>query len=346
MALRKVSVVGGSILVCAAAGSIARAAEPEKVEKVVVRNRQNTLGLRFDLGATFGLTVINRMTDHMNLNLDLAMNFSEEWALVLGGGYALGKHTSVAHDAFIEVGKKDPVSTTAGSGSLPEAHDFHDLWVLAAHAELNLRWQPVYGKINLLSELPIHFQWYLTVGAGAGQFRRDSVVFCLKRGYAPAGAEHSGKGTRQRLPWEGPPIPDPEDDRNLRPYYADSDPANLDSPDNTGKTADGCREPLREREVKVVGNLGIGLRFFLTRHLAVKLELRNYFFPDRYYVFIKREVVARGDATNAAAQGTEALDDWCRSPDPGNPEKWNCSQAANPGFTQLVLFNAGVQWIF
>jgi outer membrane beta-barrel protein len=41
---------------------------------------------------------------------------------------------------------------------------------------------PIYGKFNLASELPVHFQAFLLGGAGAGQVRRESVNLCADPG--------------------------------------------------------------------------------------------------------------------------------------------------------------------
>jgi hypothetical protein len=34
---------------------------------------------------------------------------------------------------------------------------------------------PIYGKLNLAGELPVHFQAFLTFGAGAALLRHESV---------------------------------------------------------------------------------------------------------------------------------------------------------------------------
>ena len=41
---------------------------------------------------------------------------------------------------------------------------------------------PIYGKLNLASELPIHFQAFLLGGAGAARIHRESVNLCAQPG--------------------------------------------------------------------------------------------------------------------------------------------------------------------
>ncbi len=49
---------------------------------------------------------------------------------------------------------------------------------MSADAVVGLRWQPIYGKVGVFAEIPIHFQAYIFAGAGAGLFNRTSVVLC------------------------------------------------------------------------------------------------------------------------------------------------------------------------
>ena len=49
---------------------------------------------------------------------------------------------------------------------------------MKANGAIGVRWMPIYGKIGLLAELPVHFQFYLWGGGGAGTFRRESIIYC------------------------------------------------------------------------------------------------------------------------------------------------------------------------
>ncbi len=37
---------------------------------------------------------------------------------------------------------------------------------MGVNGSIGARWQPIYGKINLIAELPVHFQLYLWAGGG------------------------------------------------------------------------------------------------------------------------------------------------------------------------------------
>ncbi len=141
----------------------------ELIENVVVRNRLHEASGRFELGVHVGFTLLSRLTDHYNFNLDVAYNLSESFALELQGGYALSRHTGLADQITDDVNS---------NSSLATVNDLSGLWEMQANGVLGLRWAPIYGKISLMAELPVHFQTYLWLGGGVGTFARTSVVDC------------------------------------------------------------------------------------------------------------------------------------------------------------------------
>lgn len=149
--------------------------EEEIVEKVAVRNRLFSVEGRWEVGANVGFSLLSRLTDHYNLNLSVALNPKDWLGLELRGGYAISRHTSLA----------DQIQTDFfANNTISRANDAADLWELTAHGVFGLRFQPIYGKINLMSELPIHFQFYLWAGGGVGLLKRESMVLCAERASA------------------------------------------------------------------------------------------------------------------------------------------------------------------
>lgn len=158
------------VLVAASVAPLgADAAEPEKV---VVRNRKFTSDGKFEVSANVAFNLAAYLTDHTNLVLDVAYNITENWAVQVAGGYALSRHTNVAQTASDTVIKPKPSATA-------EVDDFEDLWQMSWNATGALRWTPIYGKLNIAAELPVHFQMYLLLGGGAGGMFRDSLVYCI-----------------------------------------------------------------------------------------------------------------------------------------------------------------------
>lgn len=146
--------------------------EAELVEKVAVRNRLFSVAGRWELGGNVGFSLLSRLTEHYNLNLSVAVNPMDWFGIELRGGYAISRHTSLA----------DQIQTDFfANNTISKANDAADLWELTAHGVIGARFQPIYGKINLMSELPIHFQFYLWAGGGVGLLKRESMVLCDQR---------------------------------------------------------------------------------------------------------------------------------------------------------------------
>lgn len=147
--------------------------EGDLVEKVAVRNRLFTLDKRWEFGGNVGFSLLSRLTDHYNFNLSGAYNFAEWGAIELRGGYAYSRHTSLADQIQSDFNAQTSIST---------ANDLTNLWEMTGNAVVGFRFQPFYGKLNLVAEAPIHFQFYGWLGGGAGLFKRESLVICVKNG--------------------------------------------------------------------------------------------------------------------------------------------------------------------
>ncbi|MGC4114165.1 MAG: outer membrane beta-barrel domain-containing protein [Myxococcales bacterium] len=139
---------------------------------------------KFEASINVGLNLATYLTDHTNFNASVGYNLTENWAIELGGGYAYSRHTSVADVASNTIVKENPLTASK------EVDDFSDLWQMTWSATAAVRWTPIYGKLNLAAELPLHFQFYLTLGGGAGGMKRDSLVYCI--GNRPTGSVSCG----------------------------------------------------------------------------------------------------------------------------------------------------------
>ncbi|MDP1918444.1 MAG: outer membrane beta-barrel domain-containing protein [Myxococcales bacterium] len=174
MSVRNVFQVSALSLVMLASSAWAQSAEDEAelVEKVAVRNRLFNVEKRWEVGGNVGFTLLPRLTDHYNLNVSVGYNVAEWLGLELRAGYAISRQTSLADQV------KQAFLTQM---NLPRINDFSDLWQMTANGVVGVRFQPIYGKLNLLAELPVHFQLYFWAGGGAGLFNRESLLICLQR---------------------------------------------------------------------------------------------------------------------------------------------------------------------
>lgn len=157
------------ILIAALLLGAAQASAEELLERVVVRNRLYQVAGRFEISPAVGFSLADRLTNHINFTVGLGYHFSDAWALELRAGYALSGHTGLADQVAQHFLQKETIRLV---------DDLSSLWEMKGSAILGIRWAPIYGKISLLAELPIHFQAYVWAGGGVGSFHRQSVVYC------------------------------------------------------------------------------------------------------------------------------------------------------------------------
>ncbi len=173
MSFRTVCGVSALSLVMVAGNAWAQAAdEAELVEKVAVRNRLFTVANRWEVGGNVGFTLLPQLTDHFNFNASVAYNLVEWLAVEARVGYAYSRQTALADQV------KSAFLTQA---SRTRINDFSNMWQMGPNGVAGIRFQPVYGKLNLLAEVPVHFQLYLWAGGGVGLFERSSLLICTQR---------------------------------------------------------------------------------------------------------------------------------------------------------------------
>ena len=148
--------------------ALSSASADEILERAVVRNRLFSVAHRLEITPVLGVSLVDRLVSHLNFTLGVAYNFSDHWAVEGRVGYAISGHNGLADQVAQHFLQKD----------IRMVDDLSSLWEMKANALAGIRWSPIYGKISLVAELPVHFQFYLWAGGGVGHFRRQSLVFC------------------------------------------------------------------------------------------------------------------------------------------------------------------------
>jgi outer membrane beta-barrel protein len=261
---RFAAVIAVALVTSGAAALAQTRPEQDLIESVAVRNRLYKPQGRWEIGPSVGFTVLTRLTNHYVFNLGAAYNFDDTLAGEIRGGYAYSSQTGLARQVGEELLKRDPVD------EVTKTHDFSNLWEMKANGVVGVRWAPVYGKISLMAEVPVHFQTYLSAGIGAGTFHRQSLVMCF-RVLSRAGGQ--------------------------------------------------CGSFYQEDKVAPMASAAIGFRFFTHPGGAIKLEVRDWTFPDSYRMNINR--------LDAETTGTP-----------------NGEAASSPGLTNLVVFDLGYSFLF
>jgi len=161
---------------CLLGGASARAQEviygPEGVPAVVQRKLHTMTG-RWEAGALFGTALNNALIDQSGGLLSLTYH-PNEWLDF--GAEALLNHTGLSELAHNV--RADLRPRTAGQ----VGDEFRNDNQLRFGGFGIARLAPVYGKLNLASELRVHFQAFLLGGAGMAQIHRESINLCAAPG--------------------------------------------------------------------------------------------------------------------------------------------------------------------
>jgi outer membrane beta-barrel protein len=249
----------GCLVALTASAAFADDEGEELVEKVAVRNRLFSVEGRFEVGANVGFSLLSRLTEHYNFNASVAWNIKDWFALEIRGGYAFSRLTSLAEQIQGDYFANTTIST---------ARDAADAWRMNGHGVLGLRFQPIYGKINLVAELPVHFQLYFWLGGGVGGFQRESIAICPDRAACTEylrDADGDGNADRQ-----GP-----------TPFMVDT-------------------------RVGPLASLAVGFRFFVTSGHSLRLEVRDWSFLDSYFIGVNRAASSPGNPTSGGMPSPDA----------------------------------------
>ena len=145
----------------------------------VVQHKLYTMTGRWEAGAAFGKALNEDLVDQFGALFSLSFH-PNEWLDV--GGEALLNHASLS-----------ALALNVRSGLRPRtdgqvADEFRDDNQLRGGGFAVARVAPIYGKLNLAAELPIHFQAFVLGGGGAARIHRESVNLCAQPGTGACGS--------------------------------------------------------------------------------------------------------------------------------------------------------------
>lgn len=244
-----------ALLLLAPASALAQQQE-ELIDNVVVRNRLFRPAGNLELSVSVGVPVLTHLTAHYTLDAGLAYNVFDTLALEARAGWAASRQTGLARsisESFLD--REDKRVTD----------ELEDLWQMNLHGVAGVRWAPVYGKLSLLADLPVHFQAYLWGGGGLGSFKRQSIIQCTNvvnrdLGICDDRSDPLDRGTATRNYW------------------------------------------VSESRVAPVVSAAAGFRFFVREQHALRFEVRDWVFQDQYRTGLSREDWEAGRETGTLAE--------------------------------------------
>jgi outer membrane beta-barrel protein len=135
-----------------------------------------TLG-RGELGLMFSSSVIDKYNSHVGSVVDLTYSFTDTMGVDLAFGFLHGTLTPIVTDQEGIIGNRIEnhciKNSVANCDINPAVPDFDQITGLFTASFL---WSPLYGKINVVSELDVNLELYALAGLGVNGTRRVQVT--------------------------------------------------------------------------------------------------------------------------------------------------------------------------
>ncbi len=143
-----------------------------------VQGKLHHVSRRWEVGVAFATALNTSLVDQYGGLLSISYH-PNEWADV--GVDVLANRTSFSSLSG-QIRDKLPSRTNPGTGQPNTGDEIEGADQMRGGALVMARIAPIYGKLNLAAELPVHFQAFLLAGAGAAVFKHESVNLCASPG--------------------------------------------------------------------------------------------------------------------------------------------------------------------
>ncbi len=138
----------------------------------VVQERLYVFDGRFDLSLMGGVAMNPKLINHTAFLFRPAYHITDAWSLELTGGYVLAQERQNLTNR-----NEDSIRVSMAADPTLD-NEFADMGQMEWVAHGGIRWSPIYGKLNLAAEIPVHFGAYASVAGGVAGVRRVSLADC------------------------------------------------------------------------------------------------------------------------------------------------------------------------
>jgi outer membrane beta-barrel protein len=146
-----------------------------------VQGKKYGMTNRWEVGATFAAAVNTPLIDQVGAIVSVTYH-PNEWSDF--GVDVLANSTSLS-SVSNQIRAGLPPRSNVLNGQPNRGDEISSGDQLRQGALVVGRIAPIYGKLNLASELAVHFQAFLLGGVGAGAFRHESLNLCASPGTSP-----------------------------------------------------------------------------------------------------------------------------------------------------------------
>ena len=147
----------------------------------VLQGKLYQVSRRWEVGVAFGASLNTSLVDQYGGILSISYH-PNEW--IDAGLDVLANRTGVSSLSG-QIRDRLPSRTNPGTGQPNTGDEIAGADQMRGGALVMARIAPIYGKLNLAAELPVHFQVFLLGGAGAAEFKHESVNLCATPGDGP-----------------------------------------------------------------------------------------------------------------------------------------------------------------
>ena len=139
-----------------------------------VRGKLYQVSRRWEVGFAFTTALNDSLVDQYGGLLSISYH-PNEWMDV--GVDLLANRTSLSGLSG-QIRSNLPSRANPGTGQPNTGDEMEGADQMRGGALAMARFAPIYGKLSIAAELPVHFQAYLLAGAGGAAFRHESVNLC------------------------------------------------------------------------------------------------------------------------------------------------------------------------
>lgn len=183
--MRTIQILLGLMVVSAASAALAETAPPfnhdpfgdgDFVDAPLVLDVAYPTQGRAEVGVLFSSTLIDKYTSHVGGTLDVQYHFTPTLGVGLGLSFLHGALTTIVTDPLGILGNKVQKCISDGGTACNLTPNVPDYEQVTGSIDAVFVWSPLYGKINVVSELDMSLQAYTLVGAGFNGTRQVEAV--------------------------------------------------------------------------------------------------------------------------------------------------------------------------
>ena len=159
------------------------------VDPPLIRDVAHPTTGRVDFALMFSSSLVDKYVSQSGATVDLRYHFTQHWGIGASFSYYGGGLTDIVTESAGVLGNKVATCRNNGASSCDLTLHVPDTKQVTGSFDVNLYWLPLYGKLNLVSELDTNVQLYLLAGGGMNGTRTTSATYdaAVSRGYTLSG---------------------------------------------------------------------------------------------------------------------------------------------------------------